>query len=69
MTGGTRDMLARIDEIFGPLAVRYQFDSGEETIRTVNDTEYGLAGYLWSSNPSRAWPSSRSPECWHDGNE
>lgn len=55
MTGGTPDMLAHIDETFGPLAVLYPFDSEEEAIKMANDTEYGLAGYFWSNNLSRAW--------------
>lgn len=42
------------EEIFGPVAVVVPFDSDEEAIRLANDTEYGLAAGIISSNIGRA---------------
>jgi succinate-semialdehyde dehydrogenase/glutarate-semialdehyde dehydrogenase len=42
------------EEIFGPVAPVYRFDSDEEAIRLANDTEYGLAAYIYSRDLKRA---------------
>jgi aminomuconate-semialdehyde/2-hydroxymuconate-6-semialdehyde dehydrogenase len=42
------------EEIFGPVCHIAPFDSEEEVIRRVNDSNYGLACALWTSNLSRA---------------
>lgn len=42
------------DEIFGPVAPIYRFETEEEAIRMANDTEYGLAAYVYSRDLSRA---------------
>jgi succinate-semialdehyde dehydrogenase/glutarate-semialdehyde dehydrogenase len=42
------------EEIFGPVAPVYKFDSDEEVIRLANDTEYGLAAYIYSKDLTRA---------------
>ncbi|MDQ4000711.1 MAG: NAD-dependent succinate-semialdehyde dehydrogenase [Actinomycetota bacterium] len=44
----------RYEEIFGPVAPVYAFDSEEEAIAAANDTEYGLVAYVYTSNFSRA---------------
>lgn len=41
-------------EIFGPVAAVYAFDTEAEAIRLANDTEYGLAAYVYSGDLSRA---------------
>ena len=38
------------DEIFGPVAPIIAFDTEEEAIRLSNDTEYGLAAYLYTKD-------------------
>jgi succinate-semialdehyde dehydrogenase/glutarate-semialdehyde dehydrogenase len=45
----------RQDEIFGPVAPVFSFDSEEEAIREANDTEYGLVSYVFTSNVKRAF--------------
>lgn len=42
------------EEIFGPVLTVTPFDSVEDAIALANDTEYGLAGYVYTSNVSRA---------------
>lgn len=41
-------------EIFGPVACVYRFEDEAEAIRLANDTEYGLAAYVYSGDLSRA---------------
>ena len=45
----------RQDEIFGPVAPVFSFDSEEEAIREANNTEYGLVSYVFTSNVKRAF--------------
>jgi acyl-CoA reductase-like NAD-dependent aldehyde dehydrogenase len=42
------------EEIFGPVVNVYAFDTEEELIRRANNTTYGLASGLWTSNLARA---------------
>jgi 5-carboxymethyl-2-hydroxymuconic-semialdehyde dehydrogenase len=42
------------EEIFGPVVCLTPFDSEEEAICLANDTRYGLAAYLWTSDLRRA---------------
>lgn len=46
----TKEMLAFRDEIFGPVAPLYRFDTEEEAIALANDTQYGLAAYFYSQD-------------------
>jgi aldehyde dehydrogenase (NAD+) len=38
------------EEIFGPVISVIPFDTAEEALKIANDTEYGLAGAVWTSN-------------------
>ena len=40
-------------EIFGPVAALIPFDNDEEVIALANNTEFGLAGYLYTGNSQR----------------
>jgi aminomuconate-semialdehyde/2-hydroxymuconate-6-semialdehyde dehydrogenase len=41
------------EEVFGPVAALIPFDSEEEAVKLANDTNYGLAAAVWTSNLSR----------------
>ncbi|MEV0395297.1 2-hydroxymuconic semialdehyde dehydrogenase [Polymorphospora rubra] len=41
------------DEIFGPAAVLIPFDTEDEAVTLANDTEYGLAAAVWTTNLAR----------------
>jgi aminomuconate-semialdehyde/2-hydroxymuconate-6-semialdehyde dehydrogenase len=41
------------EEIFGPVCHVAPFDSEEEVVATANDTKYGLAASIWTSNLKR----------------
>lgn len=43
------------EEVFGPAAGVVTFSSEEDAIRKANATEMGLAAYVWSRDPKRAW--------------
>jgi gamma-glutamyl-gamma-aminobutyraldehyde dehydrogenase len=47
------DRLSR-EEIFGPVLAVTVFDTEEEAVALANDTIYGLAASVWTSNLSRA---------------
>ena len=42
------------EEIFGPCCHIRPFDTEDEVVRLANDTEYGLAATVWTTNLSRA---------------
>jgi 4-guanidinobutyraldehyde dehydrogenase/NAD-dependent aldehyde dehydrogenase len=42
------------EEIFGPVLSVIAFDTPEEAVQIANDTPYGLAAAVWTSNLSKA---------------
>ncbi|MGP9825236.1 NAD-dependent succinate-semialdehyde dehydrogenase [Ectopseudomonas khazarica] len=58
----TPEMLVARDETFGPLAPIFRFDSEVEAIAMANDTEFGLASYLYTRDLGRAWRVSEALE-------
>ncbi len=50
LTGATPDMVFYREEIFGPVAPLFRFSTVDEAIKLANDTEYGLASYLYTSS-------------------
>ncbi|SDI34454.1 aldehyde dehydrogenase [Pseudomonas panipatensis] len=42
------------EEIFGPVLSVIEFEDAEEAVRIANDTPYGLAAAVWTSNLSKA---------------
>jgi len=55
LTGCTRDMAMFSEEIFGPVAAVYRFESEEDGVSLANDTPFGLAAYLFTQDVSRCW--------------
>jgi succinate-semialdehyde dehydrogenase/glutarate-semialdehyde dehydrogenase len=49
-------------EIFGPVACVYRFQTEAEAIQLANDTEYGLAAYIYSGDLSRGLRVGRAIE-------
>ena len=43
------------EEIFGPVAPVFKFDTEADAIRLANDTEFGLASYFFSRDIGRIW--------------
>ncbi|MFY9972879.1 MAG: NAD-dependent succinate-semialdehyde dehydrogenase [Chromatiaceae bacterium] len=43
------------EEVFGPVAPLFRFDDEAQAIALANDTEYGLAAYLYSRDLGRVW--------------
>lgn len=54
LTGITKEMRAYAEELFGPVAVVYKVSSDEEALTLANDTQYGLGGAVFSTDPERA---------------
>ena len=58
----TPEMRIFQEEIFGPVVCVTPFDSEEEAIALANDTRYGLAAYIWTSDLRRAHRVAASVE-------
>ena len=50
LTDVTPDMRAVNEEIFGPIMSIIPYETEEEAIAGANDTQYGLASYVWSTD-------------------
>lgn len=50
------------EEIFGPIASVARFDTEEEAVALANDTEYGLAAYMFTKDLGRTWRVSQALE-------
>ena len=58
----TNDMRVFREEIFGPVAPVLRFSDETEAIAMANDTEYGLAAYLYTNDLGRVWRISEAIE-------
>eukprot|EP00794_Sanderia_malayensis_P010989 gene10989-12152_t len=58
----TEDMLAMSRENFGPVIAIKKFETEDEAIRMMNNTEFGLAGYVFSEEMSQAVRVSKKME-------
>ena len=66
-TGLAEDSTVIREEIFGPCCHIRPFDPEEEAIRLANDTPYGLATTIWTTNLARAHRVSAQIDvgiCW-----
>ena len=59
---GDVDNSARIaqEEIFGPVLVVIPYEDDADAVRIANDSEFGLAGTVWSTNRQRALDVARA---------
>jgi len=53
LAGVTAEMLCAREETFGPVGPLFRFHTEDEAIAMSNDTEFGLACYLYSRNLAR----------------
>ncbi len=58
----TSEMLCARDETFGPVAPLFRFSEEAEVIAAANNTEYGLAAYLYTRDLGRAFRVSEALE-------
>jgi succinate-semialdehyde dehydrogenase/glutarate-semialdehyde dehydrogenase len=51
------------EEIFGPVAPVFRFETEQEAIDMANNTEFGLACYFYSRDIGRVWRVAEALEC------
>jgi aminomuconate-semialdehyde/2-hydroxymuconate-6-semialdehyde dehydrogenase len=62
LTGLSDDARCVQEEIFGPVCHIAPFDREDEVVERANDTRYGLAAAIWTSDLTRAHRVARSME-------
>jgi succinate-semialdehyde dehydrogenase/glutarate-semialdehyde dehydrogenase len=62
LTDVTSKMLVAREETFGPVAPLFKFESEAQAIAMANDTEFGLAAYLYTRDLARSWRVSEAIE-------
>jgi succinate-semialdehyde dehydrogenase/glutarate-semialdehyde dehydrogenase len=63
LSGCTPSMAIAREEIFGPVAPIFIFNSDEEAMSLANATESGLAAYFYSRDIARIWRVAEALEC------
>ncbi|HRE54350.1 MAG TPA: aldehyde dehydrogenase family protein, partial [Candidatus Competibacter sp.] len=58
----TAEMVVAREETFGPVAPLFRFNTDAEAIALANATEFGLAGYFYSRDLSRAFKVAEALE-------
>ncbi|MDE1922591.1 MAG: NADP-dependent succinate-semialdehyde dehydrogenase [Gammaproteobacteria bacterium] len=62
LTDVTPSMSVAREETFGPVAPLFRFDTEAQAIAMANDTEFGLAAYLYTRDLGRSWRVSEALE-------
>jgi succinate-semialdehyde dehydrogenase/glutarate-semialdehyde dehydrogenase len=62
ISGANSKMLVAREETFGPVAPLFRFREEAEAIKMANDTEFGLASYLYTRDLARAFRVSEALE-------
>jgi succinate-semialdehyde dehydrogenase/glutarate-semialdehyde dehydrogenase len=62
LTGVTPAMMVAREETFGPVAPLFRFETEAEAIAMANDTEFGLAAYMYTRDLARSWRVSEALE-------
>ncbi len=62
LTDVTPAMAVAREETFGPVAPLFRFKTEAEAIAMANDTEFGLAAYLYTRDLGRSWRVSEALE-------
>jgi succinate-semialdehyde dehydrogenase/glutarate-semialdehyde dehydrogenase len=62
LTGVTTEMMIAREETFGPIAPLFKFQTEAEAIAMANDTEFGLAAYVYTRDLARSWRVSEAIE-------
>ena len=62
LTGMTPDMQLFREETFGPVAALFKFSAENDAISMANDSEFGLAAYLFTENAARLFRVSEALE-------
>jgi len=55
LTDVSRDMILAREETFGPVAPLFRVDTDEQAVKLANDTEFGLAAYVYTRDLARSW--------------
>ena len=62
LTGMSSDMQMYGEETFGPVAGLFRFSTDDEAVAMANDTEFGLAAYIFTDSTSRLFRVSEALE-------
>lgn len=62
LTQVTNRMLVAREETFGPVAPLFKFETEAQAIAMANDTEFGLAAYVYTRDLGRSWRVSEAIE-------
>jgi succinate-semialdehyde dehydrogenase / glutarate-semialdehyde dehydrogenase len=62
LTDVTPAMMVAREETFGPVAPLFRFETEAEAIAMANDTEFGLAAYIYTRDLARSWRVSEAVE-------
>ncbi len=62
LTNVNGEMRVFREEIFGPIAPLFKFETEDEAVQMANDTEFGLASYFYTRDIGRVWRVSEGIE-------